>query len=534
MLDKKIIEILKPLRLKFYFSRLLMYFSYSLLGFSMALLVLMILSKIVPIPFIWTKIAITFITCLIIGVLWSIYKIPSYYETAKLIDGFGLNERTITALELKGDNSKLAELQKRDALNNLTKENLKKKIYMKPSKKLVILTVVMILSSILVGFINTKSSQLALIKEKNKELINEEIENIEKVEKNLKEDDQLSMEEKEQIEKLIEEAKRELEMSENTKDISKIALKTKKELERIENEIKQEKIADIVNKFADNQFTKELAESLKNKDAGKLRESIEKMAEQLKNIDKEQLSNLANEMSKLAEQFKDNKVLNEALRQLSESMSQSIEGNMNNGNILNELNDLSESLLDLMNDYQVSEAISQLNESLENLSNVEQNFQGNNNSNGQPNTSGSGNNSQGNDSQNGNGQGNGQVQGSGEGEGNGAGEGSSSGNENSTNNSSGQSGNKEGSEKIVKDYESIFTPKNIDSNGENSQVHGEINNSGDKDIIQIKKFGDIKGESMPYKEVLNIYKQNAYKRLENDNIPPNMKEIIRKYFSDLE
>lgn len=65
-------------------------------------------------------------------------------------------------------------------------------------------------------------------------------------------------------------------------------------------------------------------------------------------------------------------------------------------------------------------------------------------------------------------------------------------------------------------------------------MHGNQNDSGDKDVIQVKKFGDMKGDVMPYNEVLNIYKQNAYRRLDNEEIPPNMKEIIRKYFSDLE
>lgn len=540
MLDKKLIELLKPLRIRFYFSKLMIYSLYSLLGFSAVLLVLMILSKIMPITFIWTKITIALVLSLLLGIGWSLYNFPSYYDTARLVDEFGLKERTITALELKGNDTRLAELQKKDAVNSLVNEEIKKKIFIKPSMKIAIITMVMIFSSIIVGFINTPSNEKALIKEKNKQIIKNEIEKIEKVEKELKEEKQLTLEEKKQIENMLKELKKKLDKSDNMKDIQKESLKAKKELKEIEEKIRQEKIEDIAKKLSDKKFTKELAENLKNKDSEKTAESLEKMAEQLKNMNKEQLKDLAKDMAALAEQLKNNPELSEAFNQLSQAISQNIEGNMNDANLSNSLNNLSEALSGLMSDSQVSGAISQLNESLDNLSAIsEQNFQGNNGSNGQPNSPGNQGSNQGNGGQGGQGQGNGQGQGqgtgTGQGTGSGAGEGSSPGNENSSGNSRpGQSGKKEGSQKEVKEYESIYTPKNLGGEGEKTQVHGNMNDSGDKDVIQVKKFGDMKGESMPYNEVLNAYKQNAYKRLDNEEIPPNMKEIIRKYFSDLE
>lgn len=541
MLDKKLIDLLKPLRARYYFSKLMIYASYSLLMFSSVLLIIMTLSRIVPITFIWIKIIVALIISLVLGFLWSIYKFPSYYDTARLVDTFGLKERTTTALELKGNDSKLAELQKKDAANSLGKEDIKKQISFKPSIKIVAIVILLIFSSVIVGFIKTSSYEEALIKEKNKNIIRNEIENIKKVEKEVKEEKLLTLEEKKQIEGMLKELRKKLDKSKNPQDIQKEALKAKKELNEIEERLRQEKIENIAKKLSDKKFTKELAESLKNKDTEKTAESINKMAEQIKNMNKEQLENLAKDLNELAEQLKDNPELANAFNQLSETIAQNIEGNIDDAQLANSLSRLSETLSNSMNNSQVSGAISQLNEALDNLNSAaKQISQGGSNSNEQSNSPGGQGANQGNGGQgsqgegNGAGQGAGSSQGSGSGSGGGTGEGSSPGSEDSSGSSSGQPGKKEGSEKEVKEYESIFTPKNLGGEGESTQVHGNQNDSGDKDVIQVKKFGDMKGDVMPYNEVLNIYKQNAYRRLDNEEIPPNMKEIIRKYFSDLE
>lgn len=113
MLDKKLLELLKSLRIKYYLNRLVKYISYSLILFSSAMLIIMILSRIFPITFILSKIVISLVISLLLGFIWSIINRPSYYETARLVDSLGLKERITTALELKGNSSKLAELQKK-------------------------------------------------------------------------------------------------------------------------------------------------------------------------------------------------------------------------------------------------------------------------------------------------------------------------------------------------------------------------------------------------------------------------------------
>lgn len=540
MLDKKILELLKSLRIKYYLSRLVKYISYSLLLFSSVVLILMILSRIFPIIFIWWKIIVALIISLLLGIILSIINRPSYYETARLVDSLGLKERITTALELKGNSSKLAELQKKDAVDTLTKDNLKKRISLKPSMKIMAIILVLLISSIFVGFIKTSSYEKGLIKEKNKNIIKNEIENIKKIEKDIQEEKRLTLEEKKQIENTLKELKKNLSKSDNIKDVQKQALKAKKELKDIENRLKEEKINDIVKKLSNKEFTKDIAESIKSKNGEELAESIKKLGSDIKTMNKEELENLAQDLNALAEALKDNPELLNSFNQISDIVAQAIEGNLDNEKLTSSLNNLAQSLDSLMNDSQVSGAISELNEALDNLTAVtsQPSQNPNSNSSGQ-NPSGSGNQgsssggNQGSGNQGGSGAGQGQGQGSGTGSG--AGDGSSQGSESSSGSSgSGQSGKKDGSQKEVKDYESIFTPKNLGVDGEATQVHGNVNDTGDKDVIQVKKFGDMKGEAIPYNEVLNTYKENAYKRLDTEEIPPNMKEIIRKYFSELE
>ncbi|SHJ47841.1 hypothetical protein [Paramaledivibacter caminithermalis] len=61
-----------------------------------------------------------------------------------------------------------------------------------------------------------------------------------------------------------------------------------------------------------------------------------------------------------------------------------------------------------------------------------------------------------------------------------------------------------------------------------------MNKSGQKDIIKVKKFGEDMGESIPFSEVYRNYKNSEYQRLEEEEIPPNMKEIVKKYFIKLD
>lgn len=95
-------------------------------------------------------------------------------------------------------------------------------------------------------------------------------------------------------------------------------------------------------------------------------------------------------------------------------------------------------------------------------------------------------------------------------------------------------GSKEGSSKNIKDYEKIFAPKNIGGEGESTQIHGNLNDSGNKDQIQVKKFGDTPGEMVDLGDVLNNYKKDAYEKLDTKEIPVNMKEIVKEYFSELD
>jgi len=529
MLDKKIRQLLKPFRIRFLFQVMIRNLAYALVGFSTILLILILISKLTPIPFIWNKIIAIGLFFIFISLMWSLIKKPTYYDAGKLVDTMGLKERVVTSLELTGDNSTLATIQKQDTINKLGNRELVKNISIKPPIKILTISIILIIVSLIVGFIRTPSNEIALRQEKNKEIIEKEVENIEKVKKQITEDKSLSAEEKKLIEKRLEELKKQLENN-NQQELQKEILKTQKDVEKLKQELIDKEIKKISEKLANKEFTKELAKKLETKDSNEIKTEIEKMTNKLMNSDEEELNKIAEEMKTLAQELQENPNLANAFNEVSNSISQSIDQNINNTNLIDNMSNLQKNLNNELSNSETSQVLAEVTNTLTQLNEtVNQSLQqsdsnGNNQGNGQSqdnNAGGNENNGDSNGQGSGQGSGNGQSQGTDEGTGNG-------------NSSSGEKSNNDGSEKQVKEYEKLFTPKNLGGEGEPSQVHSNINESGNKDITQIKKFGDVAGESVPYGEVLDSYKLNAYKRLDSDEIPESMKELIKEYFSELD
>ena len=61
-----------------------------------------------------------------------------------------------------------------------------------------------------------------------------------------------------------------------------------------------------------------------------------------------------------------------------------------------------------------------------------------------------------------------------------------------------------------------------------------MDKSGKKDTIEVKKFGEHMGEAIPFSEVFKSYKNSEYQRLEEKEIPANMREVVKEYFIKLD
>ncbi|WP_432409518.1 hypothetical protein [Wukongibacter sp. M2B1] len=561
MLDKKILDLLKPLKLKYFFKRFIHITSLSLLLWGCTSLIIMVISRFIPITFIWTKLSISLAIMLVLGIIWTFIKKPSYGDTAALIDSFELKERVSTSLELKGKETIVAKIQKEDTIEILEKEELKSKISLRPSMRILLFIFIFIIATVSISFIPSKSYVIAKEKEKSLDKLEEEKAKIEKIKDNVKKDKQLTLDEKKKLEESLEKMKKNLEKAKNVKDAKKELVKSKKELNSIKEEIEKRKIKETAKKLSQNPFTKELAEKLENRNSHEIAKEIEKMAKKIQGMDKEELKKIIDQLNKLGETLKNNKSLANGLKEVKDTLEQSIkEGNPNIAAINQSLQNLNKAINNQLSNPQISGDISEALNTLDNINNTLSQMSGKPTESNQS-AKKSGNNSQqstyptgergwefsgkspggdgnsggqGSSGNQGGGSGN-NGNGSGNGQGSGAGNGSTSGNENGGGRQSGGGSGRNGSSnKEAKDYEKIFAPKNLDAEGERSNIHGEVNKTGQKDIIEVKKFGETMGESIPFSEVLKNYKESEIHRLDEEEIPPNMKEIVKEYFIKLD
>lgn len=571
MLDKKIIDLLKPLKIKYFFKRFIHIISLSLLLWGVTSLIIMTVSRFIPITFIWTKLLLVLAIILSLGIVWTFMKSPSYKETAKLVDSFELKERVSTSLELEGKETIVAKIQKEDTIRILEKKELKSKISLRPSMRILVFILIFIIATISTSLIPSKSYVAAKEREKNIEKLEDEKAKIEKIKNNVKNDKELTLEERKRLEESLEKMRKNLEKAKAIKDAKKELIKSKKELNTIKEEIEKRKINETAKSLSKNTFTKELGEKMKSKNTHEIAKEIEKMAKKLQNMNEEKLKKLTEQLNKLEEALKNNPGLANALKEVKDALAQSInEGSPNSSAINQSLQNLNKAINSQLSNPQISNqlnealtAIDDINATLSQMSgdfneNMNEGRQGSQKpgnkseqsscptgehsgeggcefsgespggDGNQGNSGGQGNSrSQGNGSgNNGNGQGNG---------GSGAGNGSSPGNENGGGSQQGGGSGKNGSgNEEAKDYERIFAPKNLNAEGERSNVHGNVNETGQRDTIEVKKFGETMGESIPFSEVLKNYKESEFHRLHEEDIPPNMKEIVKEYFIKLD
>lgn len=554
MLDKKIINLLKPLKTKYFLKKFIHIITLALMLWGGISLVIMIVSRFIPITFIWNKLLLILAFSLVFGGIGAFYKKPSFRDTATLIDSFELKERVSTSLELMGKETVVAKLQKEDTIKLLEDKALNKQISIKPSMKILSVICIILLATVSISFIPTKSYVLAKEKEDNFEKVEEEKAKIEKIKNDIGKDEELTLEEKKMVQESLEKVNKELENLKSVKEAQKELVKSKKELNRIKEDLNQRKADEIAENMKHKSFTKKLAQKLMERDSKEIAKEIEEMTKKIESLNKEELEKLVKNLKELQEAFKNNPEMANAFKEIRDAVAQSIkEGSKNSSLIKQSLENLNQAISNQLNNSQIS---SQLNEALNNLDELNdtltqmstgangnmtgnQEQQAGDGSENEKNSSSTGKHSGegGGESQGGNGNsGNNGTQGNGNGNSSGAGNGSSSGNDSSSGGESkaGSGNRQESSDKEAKDYEKIFSPKRLDSGGEKSNIHGEMNESGQKDTIEVKEFGKDMGESVPFGDVLKSYKESEFHRLDEEEIPINMKEIVKEYFIKLD
>lgn len=528
--DKELIKIVRRIRDRLHAASII---NAMIFGAAAALclgIAIVITARFIPIYNVYLNILKVVGAAVLAAFLYSAFRTPKDAYAALKLDSFGLKERTVTALELVGNQSTFAVLEKSDALEHLNNMDYKKKIPLRPNKKYLLICLILTAALALSGFISNPMAGRAEELHKLKAKISEQQKKADRLAEKVKNSPKLSEEQKKELEKKLTELKKELKAAKDEKEINKALGRTEKKLEYIKDKYAPDgDLNKIAEAFSKNEMTKALADMIKKGDEEAFKTNIKKMAEELKKLSPEEKQKLADEMSKLAQEIKKNPELSEAFSQLAKKLAS---GEL--GDLSSELNELDQSISGLMENESIRNAISELTKELGNAntsqSSDQQGQQGQDGSGhqGQGNTPG-GNGQQGQGNQPG---GNGQSGG----QGGGAGSGTNMGNENQTPISPGSSGinKKDGSEKKDGEYEKIFTPKTLGGEGETSNLNGSKGTGGTTEQVITDKSQTVRGSSVPYNQVVGQYKDKAMESMNTSDIPPGMKDMVKEYFTSLE
>lgn len=349
------------------------------------------------------------------------------------------------------------------------------------------------------------------------------VKEVEKVEKEIDENEKLSDWMKFEVKDNLTKLKKELIEAENNEDINKAIQKSGKKLEIVKQEYLNDDLEKIADTFIKNKITKELGKLIKEADKDALLKGMDEVAKNLKNASSEKIKQLSEGLNKLAQELKNNPKLAKAFGDLASNLAQ---GNITSSS--EAMNEMSSTISQLMENEDFIAAMDEVQQAMQ------QSLQDSNSTNSNNGSSQNSGNGQGQGNGNGEGQGNGNGQG--QGTGGGAGSGSDMGQENSPEGSeSGGLAKKDGnSGKNVNDYDKIFTPKTLGGDGETSMLIGQKNDNGASEQIITEKGIGIEGNSVPYNQVVGEYKSKAYENMENSVIPESMKDLVKSYFSSLE
>ena len=467
-------------------------------------------------------------------------------------DSLGLKERVITAWQLREDESLVAKLQREDARQVILHADFKKLYPLRFPTKFAIAfaaSVLLVAASFAIpGYARDDAGRMEALKDE----VKEQRSDLEKVEENLKKNDALTEKELEKIQEELEALKAELEKAKTEEDALKALSRAENGLEKMDP---QKQLNQLGKALSSNEMTRDLGETLKNKNAADMKQALEQLQQQMEQgeISPEELAEM---LEQAAEQL-ENKEISEKLEQEAREIAS--EDAASRSDAIQGLSDVLSQMMGQQGSAGLGQALGQLSQALQQakgaVSQVD-NRLGTGSKTAQGGSQGgdpSGN--QGNGSQNGQGAGSSQQQqGSGKGQsgskgqgdgqavsggqsenggGGGAGEGSTNKDAGNTGSESSGAGRAPG-ERKEEEYERLYDPERLGGSNTPDQVSGQKQEGGQSQFTQVDNMPVQKGEVLPYREVLARYKEEAAAYMEDTVIPAAMKQIVREYFESLE
>lgn len=454
---------------------------------------------------------IMILAIILLGFMIAVFQFPNEKKVAGTMDHHGLEQRLTTSLELREREDAFSQIQKKDTIQKMEHFFWKQELPIRVPTYQVFVLVLTMLVFIITAVIPSPLREVAKAKHELQIQAKENVDKIEKVKKEFEKIDQVESLEKAELDKILQQGLEELKQATDTEALEKamkrLETKLNQAMQKQEQEVakKMEKIIDLA----------ELTQKTeKEKLSKEFVHSMEEVLEDMK-LSKEELEELVAQMSEAE--------LKEGMEQLEQALS---DGSMDE----NEQAQLAKQL----QNANASISLSQNHKANQNQSNSQSNS-GEETSSSQKNTSGTkkqdGNsNGQESSANESTGQKNGNGQGSGSG--NGMGEGNQGGSQGG--NAMGGSknyGGKNGFEKEItmKDSkEKVMVPdRDI---GNDSNLKGEIHEDGNGYVTKSEESLTWSGNKVEYNQVILEYSEQAYSKIENNQVPKGMEDVVKSYF----
>lgn len=468
----------------------------------------------------------------LVALIWALCRYPSAKEAAAILDQTGLHERTITALELTGDQSFFAALQRKDAWGQLSQVVIHKRLPFSISWKRPALLGAMCILLVCSCLLPSPAKKQAKEQQKVVEKIEKEVEKVqkaeEKAEKTVKEGSEAA-----EYRELMDSIKKELKLADSEEALEKTLERSRKKLTQLVEKTQKTSVKKQINQLtaaldSQNSNSKDgqqnsqqsLAQQEKSKE---LAEAAKKAEELLKELQKmENSQELSEEEQKAAE---------EAAKEALENLAEMAEGQ----NLEALAQDLQSAASQLASDSAGSAALASAQATVSAVQAASASALASNN--GQS-SSGSANSSAKKgigktNSNSGTGSGTGKGTGSGSGSGSGSGTGAGTGTGMGTGSGLGTGwnyGSKDGHEKNISyDSELVSVPNGV---GEDENLTGK-NKEG---TSYLSKGGDAltwSGNAVDYEQVVGEYSKQALSEIEQSDYPAGVQDLVKSYFEEL-
>lgn len=470
----------------------------------------------------------------IIGSIYFFLHFPKEIDAAHMGDHIIGQERLLTSLELRGNESAISCLQKEDSIYHISNCNLKTDFpYHIPFQRIAAFLFVLSLF-LLFLFLPSNAKTTALKLHEIKQQAKEEIAALEEIQKGLARNDKDSMdsadleekslkEKKQELSSLLEEAKEEYRLAESEKDLTKTKERLKAKAASISAKAKKDKewnkvlsLASSLGLPLENNFSNNSQETKNNNNTKNNETNHNSEAETDTQVNSsENNENIENNNNDSSSNEDNNNSNTNSDNSNTGDTADSNQNGSSNDNNSSTSKDPSDS--DSRNKSNSGNSSGETLKSNENNSNNNSNSNSANSSNNNSNSNNNGNsNSKGNSSEN--------IQTG------------KAGNKNK-NGSKGSSGYNYGSKKgIEKKEETVKEPEQItireNAIGEDENLTGISSKDGDFHM-ESGTSPLAPGVKKDFYDVVGDYTQKAYSAVENNKVPSAMTDIVKDYFSNL-